>query len=382
MAWRTVAPLMVLALAHSASGVTLSLHLFNESTHPNARCNDGTMSGYYFHAGSSTNTWIIQQQGGGWCFDERSCKDRLNTPDLVSSKEWKEQITISDGVFNSSDPRLHMANMVYVQYCTSDAYIGNTSETSFGFQFRGRAVVDAVFSSLIHAHGLGSSPDTTVIYSGCSAGARGALFNTNHVATAFFSQNPNISFYGALLDSAFWIDLAPITPSLISFAEEAKRVYALMNVETTADPACIASFPGEGWQCIFGQYAVPHIRTPYLLHAYSYDAYQLSGDLGIPFGSKLQTPAQRAYASGFHNATATTARADIQPSSRQRGLLPACYSHCATEDARWWQVRVQSGAGLVSLDDAVSSWYRGTGAVPYLYQDSCTGFNCGRGCPA
>src|SRR3569623_1989952 len=90
-------------LALSVDAATLTLHLFNETTFPNARCNDGTCSGYYFRPGTSSHTWIVQQQGGGWCYNERTCKDRLADSSLVSSKTWKPEISISDGIFNTSD---------------------------------------------------------------------------------------------------------------------------------------------------------------------------------------------------------------------------------------------------------------------------------------
>ena len=58
------------------------------------------------------------------------------------------------------------ANLVYLRYCTSDAYIGDAASDSnaFGFAFRGRAVVDAVFATLREDMGLGSLPNTSLVY--------------------------------------------------------------------------------------------------------------------------------------------------------------------------------------------------------------------------
>lgn len=68
------------------------------------------------------------------------------------------------------------------------------------------------------------------------------------------------------------------------------------------------------------------------MHAYQYDEFQLTGDLGIPFSSKPTTPAQLAYTEVWRNLTRTVANADVIGPARSgtAAMLPACYKHCNT----------------------------------------------------
>ena len=354
----------------------LNLHHFDTERFPLALCNDGTVSGFYYAPSTTgSKTWIIQQQGGAWCYDERTCKARPSA--LVSSKNWSPTLTRKGGIFNSSDTRLRDAHKIYVPYCTSDGYIGNAPTNSFGFQFRGRAVVDALFSTLKEDYGMGTVANTSILYSGCSAGARGALFNADHVAQMFVQGNSNISRYGVLLDSAFWVDLDPVVSGVLPFSEQAKKVFDIARVNTTADPVCLRYYRnGEEWKCIFAQYAVNLVRSSFLLHAYLYDAFQLPYDLHLPAGSWPKSPQQLAFAEYFRNVTSKFAHEDVH--APQQALLPACYAHCGTEDDRWRNVQAQG----ISLDKAVSSWFWEEGDVPDFIEDLCSGFNCGKGCPS
>ena len=85
----------------ATSATLLDLHLYSD-TNASLLCNDGSPSGYYFRPATpdadpqSANLWIVQQEGGGWCWDEQSCVDRLRyldaaDPSLMSSREWSPQ---------------------------------------------------------------------------------------------------------------------------------------------------------------------------------------------------------------------------------------------------------------------------------------------------
>ncbi len=163
---RGICGLLVLA---SATASTLTLHPFDLSVHPTAVCNDGSPSGVYLRPSPSTKStvWVIHQMGGDWCFDAASCALRqLWTPTLTSSKDWPTTLSV-EGLMNASEPLLADANLAYVGYCTSDAYIGDVSAAGsgvVGFHFRGRAVVDATFSVLRDVYGMGSAANTSILY--------------------------------------------------------------------------------------------------------------------------------------------------------------------------------------------------------------------------
>jgi O-palmitoleoyl-L-serine hydrolase len=356
------------------------------AAHPLAVCNDGTPAGYYFSPSPSGSAdWVVHQQGGGWCFDAASCRER--SPSLTSSKAWAPAVTVG-GLFAAADPRLAAANLVYAPYCSSDAWAGHigAADVPFGFHFRGADIVDAIVADLAAARGLGAAAHTTILYSGCSAGARGVLFNLDRVAAVVASAVPpgHLAAYGGLLDSAFWVDLTPANASVVPFRAQAADVLAMANVSVPR--ACAAAYPPpDTWKCLMGATAVPFLTSPYLLHAYQYDRFQLTSDLGVP-GSAVTnaTPAERVYDELFRSATRSAALADTitpaQPGTA--AVLPACYKHCATEDPGFASITV--GSSGVSLETAVAAWMYGEGAAttPRFVMDDCAGFNCGATCPA
>ena len=68
-------------------------------------------------------------------------------------------------------------------YCSSDAWAGDAGPASnpMGWQFRGQRIVAAVLQTLRQQQGLGSLPGTRLLFAGCSAGSRGAMFNLDRV---------------------------------------------------------------------------------------------------------------------------------------------------------------------------------------------------------
>eukprot|EP00759_Apiculatamorpha_spiralis_P051534 PhF_6_TR525/c0_g1_i1/m.341/K19882/NOTUM; O-palmitoleoyl-L-serine hydrolase len=367
--------------ATSTSPITLQLHTL---TNPLAVCNDGSPAGFYYRPSlspSSSNYWIIQQQGGDWCYDNVTCSQlAMYAPSLVSSKTWKSSIQFDDGVFNSSHPLLRGAHLVYIRYCTSDGYIGNTSQpNSFGFVFRGRQVVHSVFETLLDSYGLGSVENTTILYSGCSAGSRGVIFNADYVDEMLLHIRKNITFYGALIDSGLWLDREPINPNTtMSFMQQTKRVFEVANVVATVSPNCLQKYP-QGWQCIFPQYAIQLLRTPMLVYSYLFDEFQLSYDIGVPYGDPLPltNASVHRYTWNFRKVTATVGPdVVVAGATGSKGLFPACFNHCATENVRYRQTSV----GGVSLDTAVTSWVFRTSDVPQNVVDTCSGFDCGVDC--
>lgn len=59
--------------------------------HDNAKCNDGTNSGYYFRKGRSSK-WIIYLEGGLFCYSKISCHQRwIQMRNLMTSAHWSER---------------------------------------------------------------------------------------------------------------------------------------------------------------------------------------------------------------------------------------------------------------------------------------------------
>lgn len=87
------------------------------------------------------------------------------------------------------------------------------SNSTFGWQFRGQKVVEGVLNTLQADRGLGAK-EQTLVFSGCSAGGRGAMVNLDYVMGMLangVTGNSKINLVG-VLDSPLWVDIAPNVP--------------------------------------------------------------------------------------------------------------------------------------------------------------------------
>jgi hypothetical protein len=224
----------------------MHLHLLNTAEYPEAVCNDGTPAGYYLIKDIADdsgfqlqdNRWLLFLEGGGWCWDEVSCVQRQSIyPNLISSKTWKPTRAYT-GIF-SQDPTkspLATASKVFVPYCSSDGWVGDAGADSSTakMHFRGQAIIKAVLSDLTRSHsfGLAGSPgDVTQLFlSGCSAGARGALFNLDYIPNLV---PPGVEVRG-ILDSGLWVDMEPFATSrLTPLAEQTRQLLHFIKAKRT-----------------------------------------------------------------------------------------------------------------------------------------------------
>lgn len=76
--------------------------------------------------------YSMESTGGWWCWDNTSCQQRAaSSPTLVSSADWPQTVNSSEMGLLSGDPTanpdFYNANVVYLGYCSSDAWSGNRS---------------------------------------------------------------------------------------------------------------------------------------------------------------------------------------------------------------------------------------------------------------
>ena len=87
--------LVVVDCSQEKPGTVLDLYHHENAEERSLLCNDGTPGGYYAKFNDNSDLWIFYQQGGGWCYDESTCKERITDhlaiglhPKLISSKNW------------------------------------------------------------------------------------------------------------------------------------------------------------------------------------------------------------------------------------------------------------------------------------------------------
>ena len=387
-----------------------------------ALCNDGSSATYYIQQRESSDNgkWLVYLEGGGWCYDEATCASRYensksvglrpNTPNrtaqsqtfqchpphthhhrhsqLMSSEGYAETASI-DGVM-SDDPTespLASATKVYVKYCSSEGWMGDAeaSDDTFGWHFRGQHIISATLSHLIAEKGLGSQPDTTLVFGGGSAGARGAMFHLDSVAAMVAeASDGNVTQTLGFLDSPYWVDVEPLYPdTLTSLMDQAAQIQALskgFDVSVT-DEGCSAVYNNDAapsgsanaWKCVYGQYRLPFVNTPYFVIAQQYDSFQLGEDMG----HAPVTDDERSYADAF--GAATRALVSTLPNHNTASAAvysQACYNHCVSTSSSFYTKTTDEG---VSESAALGLWLDDP-TSNMRWVDTCVGYGCGSGC--
>ena len=332
-----------------------------------------------------------------WCWSVTSCAQRFSaSPFEMSSAKWPHNATLG-GIFSAPldaklNPWAH-ANKVYVGYCSSDGaqhstapilapaprnfispppppppppgWVGNlgASAATGGFAFRGQAIIEATLQDLAANHGLNGS--SQVLFGGCSAGGRGAMFTLDYVAAML----PLGASVKGLLDSPLWLDLEPLDTFEVSLQDQTAGVFALVNPGARIPPACAAAYPGaEGWKCLYGQFRLPFMQTPYFINANGFDSFQMLYDLG---GGTPSGTSQVYFADVFQNAT----RAALAPAllnSSDGAFSTSCLFHCLTDNTTLYTSALADGRSIVQV---LGSWYFGlAGATSAM--STCTGYPC------
>mmetsp|Transcript_8337 Transcript_8337/g.20608 ORF Transcript_8337/g.20608 Transcript_8337/m.20608 type:complete len:424 (-) Transcript_8337:43-1314(-) len=381
---------------HLAPQPTVSSELLLQdlSRYQDAVCTDGSPAKFYYRpaqTAESSNVWVVYLQGGGWCHSEVSCMWRCGHPKnpkvgnpMCSSFGLSRHRRVQ-GIFSpTEDTRLRNANQVYVPYCTSDAHMGNVSV--FGWHFRGAVVVQSVLSELVNRHGLGNNDKKKdfMIFGGGSAGSRGAMVHLDYVPDMLGDAAKNVDVVG-FLDSPLWVDMDPFKRSFMGFADMTKEFFLSANVEHLGDSCMEAYNVTDHWKCLFGEYRIPHLQTPFFLVASQYDSFQL----GNAVGRRPQGAEEVAYAEDFANRTATAVRAIRQQWEGKTVKLHAgsfssavfswaCYNHCTSGGRGGFNLWTADGTTMDTALQAFLSWM--SSGADLSWMDNCTGFACGDGC--
>ncbi|MEO8608247.1 MAG: pectin acetylesterase-family hydrolase [Chloroflexota bacterium] len=143
-------------------------------------CSKGTPFSFFVHPGKSDKL-LIYFDGGGMCWDEKSCATQPSFTDAISVTADK----ISNGyggIFDLNNPENPFADdsMVFVPYCTADMHMGNSIQT-YGTGDKAVEIHHNGFvndqAALNWTYANFESPERVFI-TGVSAGSPGAIFQT------------------------------------------------------------------------------------------------------------------------------------------------------------------------------------------------------------
>jgi hypothetical protein len=233
-----------------------------------------------------------------------------------------------------------------------------------------------VLRDLVQSKGLGSGVGgrrDRIIFGGGSAGARGAMVHLDYVKEMLGSAAANVDVIG-FLDSPVWIDKESFQSGFPGFPYITQHVHSYANVQHLGQE-CAAKHTGDDqWKCMFGQYRLPTLQTPYFVVASQYDSYQL----GSAVGHEPKEAEELQYANEFAAAT----RQLVSELTSKDGVVAfswACYNHCVSTNTSGFNSHTCDPDGS-TMDGAFKKYLAQAG--PKLYQDDCGSFGCGRGCDA
>jgi hypothetical protein len=280
---------------------------------PTALCNDGSPPVFYFRPGSQedSNSWLIVFQDGGACASDATCanRGRGNRYNLSSDVPEVGPTFSTDGILSplsGVNPDFSRFNHVFLHYCSSDAYAGDTERQVDGatWQFRGKVIVDALFEQLL-TQPIDGHPTlataTDILVAGSSTGALGVHNNLDRIAARLAPVRVR-----GLVDGA-WIPAGTIPFSLgTTFAARPDQPAGMAYWNARPDDSCVAANPRNPAACLNQAFATPHIATPIFVYADQRDVSVL-GQLGIV---RSPTSADEAdYVLGFASAIRDSLRA-------------------------------------------------------------------------
>ena len=165
-----------------------------------ARCNDGTPFSFQVRLSQSgSETWVIGLNGGGSCDDYRAdCAaqpppltttegpDKDFSPDFLSFVPGPPQPLAGPFDLDATEnPTFADANHVWMHYCSSDLYSGNSTDlipnsaSATGWYFSGRHNVRAMLEILKQRYGFHDTSGTRLLVIGQSAGGIGVVANAD-----------------------------------------------------------------------------------------------------------------------------------------------------------------------------------------------------------
>lgn len=307
-----------------------------------AVCNDGSPATFYARAGTpeDSDKWIIHLQGGGSCSSKEECAAR---PRRLKSSRRARSTRVVGGVLDAdpaTNPDFHGYNHVFVPYCSSDSWMGDSgaSDNALNMHWRGKKIVATVIEQL-GQRGLADANE--LVFTGCSAGAAGMRHNLDDVAAML----PRVRVVG-VGDAAY----APQMPSLSRASVAAWGQGRQRRVELwdpRPDASCAAAV-GRG-NCLSAiDVAENYITTPLFVRMAQRDHKPLER-----FNLKPRDPGARVFGSAVREAM----------ERRDSGFSPDSSKHCTITGSDFNREKIDG----VSFRETVGNWVRARpGAVKMI----------------
>jgi len=250
-------------------------------------------------------------------------------------------------------------------YCSSDNWAGTrdpigTNGTD-AWYFKGSMITKAIVQDLL---GMGLTAQSEILFTGCSAGGKGAMNNVDYIPT-YLPFTP--AKYLGFSDEGWASDyVMSATPYLEQF------FYGNSLWIPNVAPECAKAHPQHQFLCMLGSVVLPFLNTPTIFTAEQYDIVQFQLDCGCTFNRSNSTHME--WMAGLRSAFVASFKTVYPPHTI---FSPACATHCISLGSTLTEITV-NGMSLATLLDKF--WNAGGAVVPPII-DNCPTFNCSMGCP-
>uniref|UniRef100_A0A0D3DD90 Pectin acetylesterase n=1 Tax=Brassica oleracea var. oleracea TaxID=109376 RepID=A0A0D3DD90_BRAOL len=266
-------------LACGDPGQRVSMTLVRGAAALGAFCLDGSLPAYHLDRGfgAGSDNWLLQFEGGGWCNDIASCKDRSKTH--RGSTRFMTKTAVFTGILSNNaslNPDFYNWNKVRLRYCdgasfAGDRQVGNGTSMLY---FRGQRIWNAIILDLLPK---GLAKAEKALLTGCSAGGLSTFLHCDN----FTSYLPKTADVKCMSDAGFFLDAIDVASNR-TMRSLYTQLVSLQGVQKNLDPDCTHAFYPEPSLCFFPQYALRFIKTPMFILNSAYDVFQFHHGLVPP----------------------------------------------------------------------------------------------------
>ncbi|CAN6912409.1 unnamed protein product [Brassica oleracea] len=373
-------------LACGDPGQRVSMTLVRGAAALGAFCLDGSLPAYHLDRGfgAGSDNWLLQFEGGGWCNDIASCKDRSKTH--RGSTRFMTKTAVFTGILSNNaslNPDFYNWNKVRLRYCdgasfAGDRQVGNGTSMLY---FRGQRIWNAIILDLLPK---GLAKAEKALLTGCSAGGLSTFLHCDN----FTSYLPKTADVKCMSDAGFFLDAIDVASNR-TMRSLYTQLVSLQGVQKNLDPDCTHAFYPEPSLCFFPQYALRFIKTPMFILNSAYDVFQFHHGLVPPSADptgrwnrcKLNVtacnPHQLDALQGFRTDMLGALMNFFRNSTRGGMFINSCFDHCQSALQETWLSPTSPRIHNKTISKTVGDWYFGRGEdvkeidCPYPCDKTC-----------
>ena len=268
--------------------------------------------------------------------------------------------------YNSiENPLAYNWNKVFIPYCDGASFSGNidepvkSNETKGEVYFRGKAILDAVYDTLLSSK-FDMSRASDVILSGSSAGGLAVMLHADTIAKKIHAVNSKTNVAG-IPDAGFFMDIPSVDGENRMVTKQGfKDLYEFQGIAEASEGAlavCHSYFKDKGtpYKCLLPQYLLSFVKTPMFFTQSYADAYQFPNVMGLSCGDAKCDSAATKYVNRFREKMMHYMNSELPNNSGY--WVTGCYVHTMIDHSKWHAEATVEG---MEMRYAIYGWYSDT----------------------